>query len=58
MRRSVRTETRLAVMVATAPVANRMRVLAISSCGLATAAPMASTKAMGLSTSERIKSRS
>jgi hypothetical protein len=43
MRRSALRETRLATMVATAPLAKRRRALAMSSCGLATGAPTAST---------------
>ena len=49
---------RLAVMVATQPLAKRTRALAMSSCGLATAAPTASTLSIGLSTSESMRSRS
>ena len=58
MRRSVRGETRLAVIVATAPLTKRMRALAMSSCWLATAAPTASTLSIWLATSDRIRSRS
>ena len=42
------TRSRLAVIVATLPLAKRTRALAMSSCGLATAAPTASTLSIGL----------
>ena len=58
MRRSVFSEMRLAVMVATQPFWKRTRALAMSSCSLLTAAPTASTLAIGLSTKERTRSRS
>ena len=58
MRRSVRMATREAVIVATAPLAKRMRALAMSACSLATAAPTASTLSISLATSDRIRSRS
>ncbi len=58
MRRSVRAEMRLAVIVATAPLTKRMRALAMSSCAEATAAPTASTLSIGLSTSASTRSRS
>ena len=49
---------RIALTVATQPLEKRTRALAMSSCGLATAAPTASTLSIGLSTSARIRSRS
>jgi hypothetical protein len=58
MRRSVFSEIRLAVMVATQPLAKRTRALAISSNGLDTAAPSASTLSIALSTRESTRSRS
>ena len=51
-------EIRLAVIVATQPLTNRTRALAMSSDGEDTAAPNASTLSISLSTSDSTRSRS